>query len=206
MEALSIEQIKSLYQVSSPDTRNHLMIRLAFEHAMRASEVCSLWIADFDLTTPTVYLRLKRLKGSKETVQPLTAETAALLRKWIDSRTYGYVFPTGIAGRPGDNRQGHITRQTFFLFFQEYCRQVGIPVHLAHPHAAKHALASAVIDCIGIQSTRQYCGHRSMRSTQQYTHSNDAKASAAVHTVLRSVGLDGLSMPLQAVGAARINA
>ena len=85
MEALSIEQIKSLYQVSSPDTRNHLMIRLAFEHAMRASEVCSLWVADFDLTTPTVYLRLKRLKGPKETVQPLLPETAILLRKWIVS-------------------------------------------------------------------------------------------------------------------------
>src|SRR5438132_2761925 len=152
-EALSIEQIKSLYQVSSPDTRNHLMIRLAFEHAMRASEVCSLWIADFDLTTPTVYLRLKRLKGSKETVQPLTAETAILLRKWIDPRTYGYLFPTGIAGRPGDNRRGHITRQSFFLFFQAYCRQAGIPKHLAHPHCLKHALGTVVIDTIGIQST-----------------------------------------------------
>jgi len=167
MESLSIEQVKSLYQVSSPNTRNHLMIRLAFEHGMRASEAVSLRIADFDLSTALVYLTVPRLKGSKETVQPLTPETAILLRKWIGSRTYGYLFPTGIAGRPGDNRQGHITRQTFFLFFQEYCRQVGIPVHLAHPHAAKHALASAVIDCIGIQSTRQYCGHRSIRSTQE---------------------------------------
>ena len=200
-EALSIEQIKSLYQVSSPNLRNHLMIRLAFEHGMRASEVCSLKIADFDMSTPFVYLTLPRLKGSRETVQPLMAETAILLRQYIGSRRNnptGYLFPAGIAGRHGTNRQGHITRQTFFLFFQEYCRQVGIPVHLAHPHAAKHALASAVIDCIGIQSTRQYCGHRSIRSTQEYTHSNDAKASAAVHTVLRSVGLDAA----QAVGAA----
>src|SRR5438876_4763839 len=101
-EALSIEQIKSLYQVSSPDTRNHLMIRLAFEHAMRASEVCSLDIADFDLSTAVVYLRLKRLKGSKETVQPLLPETAILSRKWIDSRR-GYLFPAGIAGRHGGN-------------------------------------------------------------------------------------------------------
>src|SRR5438132_3334743 len=110
MEALSIEQVKSLYQISSPNTRNHLMIRLAFEHAMRASEVCSLEIADFDLTTAVVYLRLKRLKGSKETIQPLLPETALLLRQWIGSRTHGHLFPAGIAGRHGTDRQGHITR------------------------------------------------------------------------------------------------
>jgi len=191
MEALSIEQVKSLYQISSPNTRNHLMIRLAFEHAMRASEVCSLKIADFDMSTPVVYLTLPRLKGSKETVQPLTAKTAILLRHYIGSRPDGYLFPAGIAGRQGGNRQGHITRQTFFLFFKEYCVQAGIPKHLAHPHCLKHALGTVVIDTIGIQSTRQYLGHVSMRSTQQYTHSNDAKASAAVHTVLKSVGLSG---------------
>jgi len=191
-EALSIEQIKSLYQVSSPNLRNHLMIRLAFEHGMRASEVCSLKIADFDMSTPFVYLTLPRLKGSRETVQPLMAETAILLRQYIGSRRNnptGYLFPAGIAGRHGTNRQGHITRQTFFLFFQEYCRQVGIPEHLQHPHAAKHALGTAVIDTIGIQSTRQYLGHVSIRSTQQYTHSNDQKASAAVHAVLAGAGL-----------------
>jgi len=191
MEALSIEQVKSLYQISSPNTRNHLMIRLAFEHAMRASEVCSLDIADFDLTTAVVYLTLKRKKGSNETVQPLVPETTALLREWIGSRRDGYLFPAGIAGRQGGNRQGHITRQTFFLFFKEYCVQAGIPKHLAHPHCLKHALGTVVIDTIGIQCTRQYLGHVSMRSTQQYTHSNDAKASAAVHTVLKSVGLSG---------------
>ena len=191
-EALSIEQIKSLYQVSSPNLRNHLMIRLAFEHGTRASEVCSLKIADFDMSTPVVYLTLPRLKGSKETVQPLMAETAILLRQYIGSRRNnptGYLFPAGIAGRHGTNRQGHITRQSFFLFFQAYCREAGIPEHLQHPHAAKHALGTVVIDIIGIQSTRQYLGHVSMRSTQQYTHSNDAKASAAVQSVLKSVGL-----------------
>ena len=200
-EALSIEQIKMLYEVSKGNTRNHLMIRLAFEHGMRASEAVSLRIADFDLSTALVYLTVPRLKGSKETVQPLTAKTAILLRHYIGSRPDGYLFLAGIAGRQGGNRQGHITRQTFFLFFQAYCKQAGIPAHLSHPHCLKHALGTVVIDTIGIQSTRQYLGHVSMRSTQQYTHSNDRKASAAVHDVLRSVGLS-MGTPLHAVGAA----
>ncbi len=190
MESLSIEQVKSLYQVSSPDTRNHLMIRLAFEHGMRASEVVSLKTADFDLTTPTVYLRLKRLKGSKDTNQPLRPDTAVLLRAYIDSRRDGWLFPAGIAGRRGTGlRQGHITRQTFFLLFREYCVQLEFPIHLQHPHVVKHALASAVIDTIGIQSTRTYLGHCAIRSTQEYLHSNDQKASAAVHAVLAGAGM-----------------
>src|SRR5438270_12262966 len=88
-------------------------------------------IADFDMSTAIVYLTVPRLKGSKETVQPLTAKTAILLRHYIGSRPDGYLFPAGIAGRQGGNRQGHITRQTFFLFFKEYCVQAGIPKHLA---------------------------------------------------------------------------
>src|SRR2546422_4555797 len=97
MEALSIEQVKQLYQVSSPNLRNHLMIRLAFEHGCRASEVVSLNLADFDLSTPTIYITLKRLKGSNDTVQPLRPDTAVLFRQYIRSRPTGYFFPAGIA-------------------------------------------------------------------------------------------------------------
>jgi type 1 fimbriae regulatory protein FimB len=191
MDALNIEQVRRLYELSADYPRNHLMIRLAFEHGMRASEVCSLKTADFDMTTDIIYLTLQRKKGSKETVQPLMPETAILLREWVGHD--GYLFPTGIAGRHGDNRRGHITRQSFFLFFQAYCVQAGIPEHLSHPHCLKHALGTAVIDEIGIQSTRQYLGHVSMRSTAEYTHASDASASKAVHAVLTSVGLSAVA-------------
>ncbi len=188
-EALSKEQISTLYKVSAGHLRDHLLIRFAFEHAMRATEVCRLQVRDFDATTDTVYLHLQRLKGSEFTVQPLMPTTAALLLDYIKGKgSNDYLFPKSKAGRKAGNKplksgeprqvKAHLTRVRFFQLFRDYCRMAGIPSHLAHPHAAKHGLASAVINEIGIQATR------TIRSTQAYLHSSDASASAAVHAVL----------------------
>ncbi len=195
MDALTKEHIGTLYNVSAGNVRDNLMIRLSYEHAMRATEVCSLRVKDFDITTGTVYLHLQRLKGSEFTVQPLMPETSALLLDYIRGKDPNdCLFPKSKAGRKvslrplksGEPRKPikHISRVRFFQLFRNYCRLAGIPTHLAHPHAAKHGLASAVINEIGIQACRQYCGHISIRSTQAYLHSNDAAASAAVHAVL----------------------
>ncbi|PYJ49707.1 MAG: hypothetical protein DME87_08685 [Verrucomicrobia bacterium] len=51
--------------------RRDILIRRAYEQAMRATEVCSLQIKDFDISTRTLYLHLQRFKVSEFTVQPL---------------------------------------------------------------------------------------------------------------------------------------
>src|SRR6266581_4520837 len=66
-----------------------------------------------------------------------------------------------------------------------------IASRLASPpisHCLKHAFATHVIHTIGRLHTRQYLGHVSIRSTQQYLHSNDARASLAVQTALMGAG------------------
>ncbi len=103
-------------------------------------------------------------------------ETAALLLEWVkDKQPEDYLFP---AGRP--SAVPHIGR----IVFRAYCRQAGIPAHFSHPHCLKHALGTHVIHQIWIQHTGQYLGHVSIRSTQQYFHSNDARASLAIQAAL----------------------
>ena len=183
MDALNRDQMAALYKVSAVNRRDHIMIRLAYEHAGRATEVCSLRARDFDVSSDAIYLRLMRLKGSKATIQPLMPETAALVREWLADKGQNEYLFTGKA-------HGHISRMQFYRVFRRYCALTGIiPVHLRHPHAAKHALATHVINVIGIQATRQYCGHRSISSTQVYLHSSDQQASAAVHAVLGGAAL-----------------
>ena len=119
-------------------------------------------------------------KAPEFPVRSLMPETAALLLDWVkDKQPEDYLFPAGRA-----SAVPHITRVRFFQLFGDYCRQAGIPALLSHPHCLKHALATHVINTIGIQHTRQYLGHVSIRSTQQYLHSNDARASLAVQTAL----------------------
>src|SRR6266699_3930593 len=105
MEALTKEQVKALYSVSAGYLRDHLMIRLTYEHAMRATVVCRLQVRDFDATTDTVYLHLQRLKGSEFTVQPLMPQTAMLLLDYIKSKdSNDYLFPKSKAGRKAGNK------------------------------------------------------------------------------------------------------
>ncbi len=52
---------------------------------MRATEVCSVQVKDFDISTDTFYLHWERLKGSEFPVPSLMPETAALLLDWVKS-------------------------------------------------------------------------------------------------------------------------
>jgi type 1 fimbriae regulatory protein FimB len=66
--------------------RNWAMILTAFSHGLRASEVCNLNVSDLDRG----HLKIKRLKGSKETThqlvphcgQPLLDEVKAM-KQWL---------------------------------------------------------------------------------------------------------------------------
>src|SRR6266853_4887675 len=105
MEALTRGQLGTLYNVSAGNVRDNLMIRLSYEHAMRATEVCSLRVKDFDIATGVVYLHLQRLKGSEFTVQPLMPETSALLLNYIRGKGRNdYLFPKSKAGRRVSNK------------------------------------------------------------------------------------------------------
>src|SRR5947199_6754653 len=60
----------ALYQVSAANRRD-ILIRWAYEQAMRATEICSLQVKDFDISTGTLYLHLQRFEVPDFTVQPL---------------------------------------------------------------------------------------------------------------------------------------
>ena len=92
MTILSPQEMLSLLKAARKrSTRDWAMILLAYRHGLRASEVCGIKLADFDLKTSSISIR--RLKGSLHTIQPpyqhrgqpLLDETAAL-RAWLRER------------------------------------------------------------------------------------------------------------------------
>jgi integrase len=54
----------------------------------------------------------------------------------------------------------------------------GLPKHKCHPHSLKHSCAMLAIKKIGIESVRQYLGHKSLSSTGAYLRVSDGEASA----------------------------
>lgn len=176
MEHLSHEQVTALLRVArNHSERDYLMILLAYKHGLRATEVCSLRVRQFDVTSDAIYLTVQRLKKSLRTVQPLFAEEREpVLMRIAGKRPNDYLFP---GRKPGK----HLTRVMFYLLFHAYCKERGIiPLHLSHPHIAKHSLAMHVIQHAGIENTRRFLGHRNLQSTAHYLKADDATASKAI--------------------------
>jgi integrase len=174
MEHLTREQLLAvLAEARRESERDWLMILVGYWHGLRIAEVCALTPQNFN----SGYLTVRRLKGSLKTVQPLVMHSDPLLdeRAAIEAWTSKFSVRQRIFG---------IGRSMLGKLFERYCRQAGIPRHHRHFHVLKHSIAMHSIKDAGIESVRQYLGHKSISSTGQYLRVDDATASAAVQAAL----------------------
>jgi integrase len=179
------ETLSLLKAARKRSTRDWAMILLAYRHGLRASEVCGIKLADFDLKTSSISIR--RLKGSLHTFQPLYQhrgqplldETAAL-RAWLRKRPADgsdYLFTS--------QKGGKLDRTQFFRNFQTVAESAGLPVEKRHPHVLKHSLASHLVaGNANLALVRQALGHRSINSTMQYIGTSDSQAAEALQKAL----------------------
>lgn len=175
IQSLTKEEILQLLShAKSCSGRDHLMILLAFQHGLRASEIISLTprhLADG-------YLTIQRLKGSLKTTQPLIADENPLLNE----REIVSVFKDGMHSR---ERLFPMCRQTFWRKIQRYAKAIGLPAHKRNTKMLKHSIAMQTIRLAGIENVRTYLGHKSLSSTGAYLRVNDEGASAAVGKALK---------------------
>jgi site-specific recombinase XerD len=139
------ETLALLKAARKRSTRDWAMILVAYRHGLRASEVCSIRLADIDLKTGSISIR--RLKGSLHTIQPLYQhrgqplldETSAL-RGWLREREQDgsdYLFTSQKGGKLG--------RTQFFRNFQTVAERASLPMEKQHPLVLKHSLASHLV-------------------------------------------------------------
>jgi type 1 fimbriae regulatory protein FimB len=165
--------------------RDWAMILLAYRHGFRASEVCSLQLADVDLKNQSVVVQ--RLKGSLKTTQPLYPHRGMPL---LDEPT---ALGAWMKQRPDDGspflfvsqKGGRLSRSAFFRAFQAIAEAAGLPVEKRHPHCLKHSLASHLVASnVNLALVKQALGHRSISSTLQYVGTTDAQAATAVQSAM----------------------
>jgi site-specific recombinase XerD len=186
MTILSPQEMLSLLKAARKrSTRDWAMILLAYRHGLRATEVCGIKLADFDLKTSSISIR--RLKGSLHTIQPLYQhrgqplldETAAL-RAWLRKREADgsdYLFTS--------QKGGKLDRTQFFRNFQTVAESAGLPAEKRHPHVLKHSIASHLVaGNANLALVRQALGHRSINSTMQYIGTSDSQAAEALQKAL----------------------
>ena len=175
MRSLTRDSVRDLLGAArAKGERDWLMILIAFNHGLRASEVIALTAKDL----ADGCVNVKRLKGSIHTIQPLRdcpedplfSERKATFDYVAKLNENQYLFP--------------LTRQRFWQIVREHGKAAGIPAHLCHPHILKHSIAMQTIHSAGVENLRTWLGHKTISSTGAYLNVSDEDASFAISKAL----------------------
>jgi type 1 fimbriae regulatory protein FimB/type 1 fimbriae regulatory protein FimE len=143
--------------------RDTLMIRMAYIHGLRASELVGIQWNQIDLVRGTVHI--SRLKNGISTEHPLTAIELRALKRLRRLHPHSrFVFLS--------NRDAPMTRANFNLILSELGRLARFDFPL-HPHMLRHACGYKLAnDGRDTRSLQHYLGHRNIQSTVGYTQLN----------------------------------
>lgn len=186
---LSKDELLNLLRVArEASLRDFLLILLAYRHGLRAGEVTSLKTSDIVNGS----LDIRRLKGSRHTVQPIESHKGVPLLN--EERGLGEWLRTerprnsGDALFPSITRGGCLTAKSFNAIFHKYARLAGLPPEKSHPHILKHSLCTHLVRAgVDIAMVQTRVGHANIASTMKYTHLNQAEVAEKTHNTLLEV-------------------
>jgi integrase/recombinase XerD len=151
--------------------RDHALLLLTIQTGLRVSELTQLRCQDIQLGA-AAHVRCLG-KGRKERCTPLTKQTSAILRSWIDER-HGQpadpMFPTG--------RGNTLSRDAVALLVTKYAKiaERHCPTlrdKAVTPHTLRHSAAMNLLHA-GVDTSviALWLGHEAVRTTQIYIHAD----------------------------------
>lgn len=160
LESEVTAMMKAAKSVGRSGHRDATLILVAFRHGLRISELVELRWQQIDFKTG--HLHVKRLKGSRPSVQPIKGDELRSLRQLLRDNSespYVFVSSTGFSLTPDAARK--VIRRAGELAGLQF------PVH---PHMLRHGcgyyLAAKGTDTRTIQD---YLGHKNIHHTVRYT-------------------------------------
>ncbi len=167
--------------------RDHALLALTIQTGLRVSELTALRCGDVHLGTgPHVQTTGK---GRKHRATPLTAQTIAVLRAWLDERDGQPdqpLFPT--------SRGRALSRDAIALLLAKHATAASdtcptMTNKTITPHVLRHTAAMNLLHA-GVDSTviALWLGHESIEATQIYIHADmEIKERALARTTPASV-------------------
>jgi integrase/recombinase XerC len=169
---LSLGDVMRLLEAPPADTplglRDRAVLETLYSAGLRVSELTGLNVEDVDLSEG---LATVRGKGRKERLALLGPPALAALREWLGAR--GAV--AGGLKRPQPalflNKNGtRLSSRSVGRLLEKYLKQAGLDPRTS-PHTLRHSFATHLLDNgADIRSVQELLGHRSLSTTQIYTH------------------------------------
>jgi len=167
---LNLDEVDLLLEVSDVTTpeglRDRSMLELLYATGLRASELITLKLGDFNFNVG--YLVCEG-KGRKERIVPYGRSAKKWLERYLRDGRPEFVRKTNDAfflSRLGKA----MTRQRFFQILKSCGQRAGIARPLS-PHVVRHSFATHLLERgADLRSLQLMLGHSNIGTTQIYTH------------------------------------
>ncbi len=147
--------------------RDRAILETLYSAGLRVSELTGLDVGDLDLDSG---LATVRGKGKRERLALLGPQALQALRRWLESRP-AVAKPAGGSDALFLNKNGtRLTVRSVGRLLARYLLQAGLDPQTS-PHTLRHSFATHLLDRgADIRSVQELLGHRSLSTTQIYTH------------------------------------
>lgn len=160
--------------VASPmGNRDRAIFETLYSAGLRVSELVGINLNDLDLEDGLVRVRGK---GKRERLAPLGSFAVNAIESWISNRV------PAKSQRPGDdgdplflNKFGkRLTTRSIGRMLEKYLKLTGLDTRTS-PHTIRHSFATHLLNGgADIRSVQELLGHKSLVTTQIYTHVSTA--------------------------------
>lgn len=158
---LSAQEVLQIFE-STKFLKHHILLILAYSAGLRVSEVVKLKVSDVDFSRMQILIRSG--KGNKDRYSILSQRAADVLKDYIK------MFKPDLWLFPGYPSNKHISIRTAQSVFEKSVYKAGIMKRVSI-HVLRHSFATHLLEQgIDIRYIQDLLGHRSVKTTEIYTH------------------------------------
>lgn len=152
--------------------RDRAILETMYSAGLRVSETVGINDEDLDLDNGIVRIRGK---GKRERLSPLGSFALRALQRWLAVRNLSPREPQDGRAPVFVNKFGRrLTTRSVARLLEKHIRQAGLDARTT-PHTLRHSFATHLLDRgADIRSVQELLGHKSLVTTQIYTHISTA--------------------------------
>ncbi len=160
-EILCGSELRALFK-SVANIKHRAILMTVYSAGLRVSEVVHLQVSDID--SQRMVIRVDQGKGRKDRYVPLSEAVLPILRRyWKVARPADWLFP-------GQHQESPLSRSSVQRVFKTAKANARITKKVT-VHSLRHSFATHLLEKgTDIRTIQRLLGHRSLSSTQLYTH------------------------------------
>lgn len=148
--------------------RDRAILETMYSAGLRVSELVGINDGDLDMEQGLVRVRGK---GKRERLSPLGRYAIRALKRWLKVRSLAKSHQQPHTAPVFVNKFGNrITTRSIGRMLEKYLKVTGLDLRTS-PHTLRHSFATHLLDSgADIRSVQELLGHKSLITTQIYTH------------------------------------